>query len=59
MATPESEVAARVLRLLRPVRPLPATAVTIICAGAVLIAAAPAVLLAWLALPRHQGPYGP
>jgi Zn-dependent protease with chaperone function len=43
----EGEVAARVARLLRPVRPLPAPAVAAICAGAALLAAAPAVLLIW------------
>jgi Zn-dependent protease with chaperone function len=43
----EGEIAARVLRLVRPLRPLPATAMAGICAGAALIAAAPAVLLAW------------
>ncbi len=42
---PEGEVAARVTRLLHPVRPLPAPAVAAICLGSALIAAAPVVLL--------------
>jgi Zn-dependent protease with chaperone function len=41
----ESEVAARVHRLLRPVRPLPAAATAGICLGAALLAAAPVALL--------------
>jgi len=44
----EGEMAARVLRLLRPLPPLPAATVAGICAGAALLAAAPALLLAWL-----------
>jgi Zn-dependent protease with chaperone function len=41
----EGEVAARVARLLQPVRPLPAGAVAAICLAAALLAAAPVVLL--------------
>jgi Zn-dependent protease with chaperone function len=60
----EGDVAARVARLLRPMRPLPAPAIAAICAGAAVIAAAPAVLLVWVWLratlvTRYQGPYGP
>ena len=55
----EGEVAARVLRLLRPLPPLPAATVAGICAGAMLLAAAPALLLAWLRYGPYQGPYGP
>jgi Zn-dependent protease with chaperone function len=43
----EGDVAARVTRLLRPLQPLPATAVAAICVGAAAIAAAPGVLLIW------------
>ena len=46
-ADSEGDVAARVTRLLRPARPLPTSAVAAICAGAALLAAAPAVLLVW------------
>ena len=42
---PEGEVAARVTRLLHPVRPLPAPAVAVVCLGSALIAAAPVALL--------------
>lgn len=45
----EGEVAARVTRLLHPVRPLPVPAVAAICCGAVLLAAAPMALLVLLA----------
>jgi Zn-dependent protease with chaperone function len=41
----EGEVAARVARLLHPVRPLPAGAVAAICLAAALLAAAPVALL--------------
>jgi Zn-dependent protease with chaperone function len=41
----EGEVAARVARLLHPVRPLPAGAVAAICLSAALLAAAPVALL--------------
>jgi Zn-dependent protease with chaperone function len=47
VGTGEGEVAARVLRLLRPVPPLHAATVMGICAGAALLAAAPGVLLIW------------
>jgi Zn-dependent protease with chaperone function len=43
----EGEVAARVARLLHPMRPLPTPVVAAICAGAALLAAAPAVLMVW------------
>jgi len=45
LAVAESEVAARVTRLLHPVRPLPGPAVAAICLGAALIATAPLALL--------------
>jgi hypothetical protein len=45
LAAGEGEVAARVARLLQPVRPLPAGAVTVICLAAALLAAAPVALL--------------
>jgi hypothetical protein len=41
----ESEVTARVTRLLYPVRPLPAAAVAAICLGSAFIAATPIALL--------------
>jgi Zn-dependent protease with chaperone function len=44
-AESECEVAARVTRLLHPVRPLPVAAVAAICGGSVLLAAAPVALL--------------
>jgi Zn-dependent protease with chaperone function len=46
LAAGEGDIAARVTRLLHPVRPLPAPAVAAICAGSALLAAAPLVLLA-------------
>ncbi len=45
LAAAEGEVAARVARLLHPVRPLPFGAVAAICLAAALLAAAPVVLL--------------
>jgi Zn-dependent protease with chaperone function len=45
LAAAEGEVAARVARLLLPVRPLPFGAVAAICLAAALLAAAPVVLL--------------
>src|SRR5579875_1390619 len=45
LAVGEGEVAARVARLLQPVRPLPALAVAGICLGAALLVAAPVTLL--------------
>jgi Zn-dependent protease with chaperone function len=45
MANSDSEVAARVNRLLRPRQPLPAAAVAGICLGSALLAAAPVALL--------------
>jgi len=45
LAAAEGEVAARVTRLLQPVRPLPALAVTAICLAAALLVAAPVTLL--------------
>ncbi len=46
LAAGEGEVAARVTRLLQPVRPLPAAAVLAICLAAALLVAAPITLLA-------------
>jgi len=45
LAAAEGEVAARVTRLLQPVRPLPAVAVTAVCLAAALLVAAPVTLL--------------
>jgi Zn-dependent protease with chaperone function len=45
LAAAEGEVAARVARLLQPVRPLPAGAVAAICLAAALLAATPVALL--------------
>jgi len=45
LAAGEGEVAARVTRLLKPVRPLPACAVLAICLSAALLVAAPVTLL--------------
>ena len=45
LAAAEGEVAARVTRLLQPVRPLPALAVAAICLAAALLVAAPVTLL--------------
>jgi hypothetical protein len=45
LAAGEGEVAARVTRLLKPVRPLPAAAVLAICLSAALLVAAPVTLL--------------
>jgi len=45
LAAGEGEVAARVTRLLKPVRPLPAVAVLAICLSAALLVAAPVTLL--------------
>src|SRR5947208_2609838 len=45
LAAAEGEVAARVTRLLQPVRPLPAIAVTAVCLAAALLVAAPVTLL--------------
>jgi len=45
LAAAEGEVAARVTRLLQPVRPLPAPAVAAICLAAALLVAAPVTLL--------------
>jgi bla regulator protein blaR1 len=45
--TGEGDMAARVTRLLSPIRPLPLPVLCAICAGAAVIAAAPAVLLVW------------
>jgi hypothetical protein len=45
MASSDSEVAARVNRLLRPRQPLPAAAVAGICLGSALLAAAPVALM--------------
>jgi hypothetical protein len=45
LAAAEGEVAARVARLLHPVRPLPAGAVAAICLAAALLAATPVALL--------------
>ena len=42
---PEGEVAARVARLLQPVRPLPRPAIAAICLAAALLAAVPVTLL--------------
>src|SRR5437016_2863529 len=45
LAAAEGEVAARVTRLLQPVRPLPAVAVMAVCLAAALLVAAPVTLL--------------
>ena len=45
LAVGEGEVAARVSRLLQPVRPLPTAAVLAICLGAALLMAVPITLL--------------
>ena len=45
LAAAEGEVAARVARLLQPVRPLPAAAIAAICLGAALLVAMPVALL--------------
>jgi len=45
LAVGEGEVAARVVRLLQPVRPLPGPVVAGICLAAALLAAAPVTLL--------------
>src|SRR5437764_546971 len=45
LAAGEGEVAARVTRLLKPVRPLPAAALLAICLSAALLVAAPVTLL--------------
>jgi hypothetical protein len=45
LAAAEGEVAARVARLLQPVRPLPAGAIAAICLGAALLVAMPVALL--------------
>jgi hypothetical protein len=45
LAAGEGEVAARVTRLLKPVRPLPAVAILAICLSAALLVAAPVTLL--------------
>jgi Zn-dependent protease with chaperone function len=45
LAAAEGEVAARVTRLIQPVRPLPAVAVTAVCLAAALLVAAPVTLL--------------
>jgi Zn-dependent protease with chaperone function len=45
LAVAEGEVAARVTRLIRPVRPLPAVAVVAVCLAAALLVAAPVTLL--------------
>jgi bla regulator protein blaR1 len=45
LAAAEGEMAARVTRLLQPVRPLPALAVASICLAAALLVAAPVTLL--------------
>ena len=45
LAAGEGEVAARVTRLLKPVRPLPAVALAAICLSAALLVAAPVTLL--------------
>jgi bla regulator protein blaR1 len=45
LAAAEGEVAARVTRLLQPVRPLPAAAVAAVCLTAALLVAAPVTLL--------------
>ena len=46
LAAGEGDIAARVTRLLHPVRPLPLPAVAAICLGSALLAAAPPILLA-------------
>jgi Zn-dependent protease with chaperone function len=45
LAAAEGEVAARVTRLLQPVRPLPAAAIAAVCLAAALLVAAPVALL--------------
>jgi hypothetical protein len=45
LAAAEGEVAARVTRLLKPVRPLPPAAVLAICLSSALLVAAPVTLL--------------
>jgi hypothetical protein len=45
LAAGEGEVAARVTRLMQPVRPLPTAAVLAICLAAALLVAAPITLL--------------
>jgi bla regulator protein blaR1 len=45
LAAAEGEVAARVARLIQPVRPLPAGAIAAICLGAALLVATPVALL--------------
>jgi len=45
LAVAEGEVAARVARLVQPVRPLPAAAVTGVCLAAAVLVAAPVTLL--------------
>jgi Zn-dependent protease with chaperone function len=45
LAAAEGEVAARVTRLLQPVRPLPAAAIAAVCFAAALLVAAPVALL--------------
>jgi len=45
LAAAEGEVAARVARLVRPARPLPATAVAAVCLAAAVLVAAPVTLL--------------
>jgi len=45
LAAAEGEVAARVTRLLQPIRPLPAAAVLAVCLAAALLVAAPVTLL--------------
>jgi Zn-dependent protease with chaperone function len=45
LAAAEGEMAARVARLLQPVRPLPAAAIAAICSGAALLVATPIALL--------------
>jgi Peptidase family M48 len=59
LAAAEGEVAARVARLLQPVRPLPAAAIAGICLASALLVAVPVTLLVVLPGYRHQGPYGP
>ena len=62
LAAAEGEVAARVARLLQPVRPLPTATVAGICLASALLVAVPVTLLLVL-LPGnsscYQGPYGP
>jgi hypothetical protein len=45
LAAGEGEVAARVARLLKPVRPLPAAAIAAVCFAAALLVAGPVTLL--------------